>query len=264
MIRPLVLSLLLCTTAITAMAQSSTNTPIRFRVSGGLSTLWITNDNPAVSRIVANTEGELVAPDNPDDTPIGAAFDGQQIGYGIRGYADLDKQKRFRIPFGLDYHMLRGTQSVRSTSFTILAQNSLNITTAHLGFEYAFMEFPLAFARAYVAAELRGAFIGQSELQVRWTTILPDSISRREGVLPGKPSTFRLGGMARLGIEGELYYPVFLNTSIGYGVLNMVGRDSRSTASGGRGELLTPDNKNEAAEGYIHYVNFTFMIQVRL
>jgi hypothetical protein len=70
--------------------------------------------------------------------------------------------------------------------------------------------------------------------------------------------------MARLGIEGEIYYPVFLNTSVGYGVMNLLGRDTRSSAQGGRGELLTPRALNEAGEGVLTHLNFAFMIQVRI
>jgi hypothetical protein len=70
--------------------------------------------------------------------------------------------------------------------------------------------------------------------------------------------------MARLGIEGEIYYPVFVNTSVGWGAMNLLGRDTRSTANGGRGELLTPVSQNEAGEGVLYHLNFTFMVQVRL
>jgi hypothetical protein len=73
-----------------------------------------------------------------------------------------------------------------------------------------------------------------------------------------------MGAMARFGIEGEIYYPVFLNTSVGYGVMNLVGRDDRPTWKEGRGELLTARPLNEPTEGLLYHMNFSFMIQVRL
>jgi hypothetical protein len=69
--------------------------------------------------------------------------------------------------------------------------------------------------------------------------------------------------MARVGIEGELYYPLFLNTSVGYGILNLFLRDDQPTPAG-RGELLTPTRISEPQEGMLQQLNFTFMLQVRL
>jgi hypothetical protein len=236
---------------------------IRYRISGGLSTNWIVSDNPAVDRIVANSTGPEANPDEP--TRVGGAFDGNQIGYGIRMYIDLDKQKLYRIPFGLDVFMMRGSQSFKAPNFAILARHSTDLYTFHAGFEYAFVEFPLAFARAYVAAELRGTMVANDNLYIRLQTIDTEGkLTTNERNVLGKPDAFRLGSMIRLGIEGEIYYPVFLNTSVGYGALNLLGRDTRATTAGGRGELLTPDRISEGPEQILQHVNFTFMFQVRL
>ncbi len=250
-------SLLLVSSLASVQAQ------VRFRVSGGLSTNWIVSDNPAVQRIVANTEGSVLEPDQP--ASIGGAFDGNQIGYGIRLYADLDKQKLFRIPFGFDLFMMRGSQSYIAPNFGVLARHSTDLYSFHAGFEYAFVEFPLAFARAYVAAELRGTMVTNDNLYIRLQTINQEGqLTTSERNITGKPDAFRFGSMIRLGLEGEIYYPVFLNTSVGYGALNLLGRDTRPTTAGGRGELLTPDRISEGPEQVLQHVNFTFMFQVRL
>lgn len=248
-----------------AIVYSDANSQIRFRVSGGLSTNWIVSDNPATARIVANTEG---TPSGPDEAieGIGGAFDGLQVGYGVRMYADIDKQKLFRIPFGADIFLMRGTQSFLAPNYGITATHSTSVYSFHAGFEYAFIEFPLAFARAYVAGELRGTLVSDDNLFVRERTInqTTQRIEVVERNIQGKADAFRIGSMIRLGLEGEIYYPVFLNTSIGYGAMNLIGRDVRPTSAGGRGELLTPDRKNEGPEQVLQHVNFTFMIQVRL
>jgi hypothetical protein len=133
-----------------------------------------------------------------------------------------------------------------------------------LGFEWSFVEFPFAFARAYVGGEVRPLFVQANEITNRsWnngsTPPYDETITSS-----GKEACFRLGAMARLGIEGEIYYPVFINTSVAYGVMNLIGRDDRPTAEGGRGELLTAKSELEGPETYVHHLNFTFMIQVRL
>ena len=233
-------------------------TQVRYRVAAGLSTSWITNDNPAVYRIAGTgTDADTTA-------GFGGGFDGMQIGWGVKGFADLDKQKITRIPFGLDYFMYSGTQSVRSNTYAIRVQNDVNLYSFHGGFEWSFVEFPLAYARAYLGAEARLTLVGQNTITYdeKYPRAIPPRDTTR--VIDGKPAAARLGGMMRLGIEGEIYYPLFLNTSVSWGVMNLVGRDMRPTWEGGRGELLTPRSLNEAQESLIYHLNFTFMLQVRL
>jgi hypothetical protein len=46
--------------------------------------------------------------------------------------------------------------------------------------------------------------------------------------------------------------------------MNLLGRDTRTSAQGGRGELLTARSLNEAGEGVLTHLNFSFMIQIRI
>lgn len=243
------------------MVSSMGQAQVRYRVSAGLSTDWIISDNPAVQRIVPQTDSDSLSV----DAPYGGSLDGMQVGWGIRCYADLDKQKTFRVPFGIDWHQLSGTQSIIAPTYAARVTHNVDIWTVHAGFEYAFVEFPLAFARAYVAGELRGSIIGPNRFIASTKTINEEtreiSETVREG--EGKPAVFRLGGMVRLGVEGEIYYPLFLNTSIAYGAMNLFFRDDRPTPEG-RGELLTPTRISEPREQLLQHVNFTFMLQIRL
>lgn len=224
---------------------------VRFRVGTGLSTQWIVNDNPATYRMV----GE-------DSSVTGGSFDGMQFGWGIRAYADLDKQKTFRVPIGFDYTSYTGAQSWAATYNTVFLKHTAQAYTMLAGFEYSFLEFPLAFARVYSGLELRGTMFTNNTIQKVYT--YANGIPSTDETIETKPDAFRLGALARLGIEGEIYYPVFLNTSVGMGAVNFIGRDTRPTSEGGRGELLTPDRRNEGPESLVWQLNFTFMVQVRL
>ena len=237
------------------LACSAATAQIRFRVAAGLSTDWITNDNPATYRISGSAD------EVNDSLGFGGGFDGMQMGWGLKGFIDLDKQKRFRIPIGIDYHMFSGAQSVKATSYTITTRHEMDLTTGILGFEWSFVEFPLAYARAFIGGEARVLYVAPNEIHLKVQTRDSTTIDETTN---GKPSATRLGAMARLGIEGELYYPVFINTSVAWGVMNLVGRDDRLESEGGRGELLTPRNVNEGGESIVQHLNFTFMIQVRL
>ncbi|NQW30571.1 MAG: hypothetical protein HQ472_08670 [Ignavibacteria bacterium] len=238
---------------------SELNAQVRFRAAAGLSTDWITNDNAATKRL-SNSEDSVNF-----DAPFGGGFDGMQIGYGVKFYADLDKQKIIRIPIGVDVFSYSGAQALNGNTYTYNVRHENTIVSTMIGFEYSFIEFPLAFARAFAGAEIRPMYVGANVIRSVANTLVNGvwvpTIDRSAN---GKESAWRVGGMLRLGIEGEILYPVFLNTSVAYGVMNLLGRDTRTTSEGGRGELLTPFAKNEGSEQYIHHVNFTFMIQVRL
>ncbi|HLP28811.1 MAG TPA: hypothetical protein VK147_09230 [Candidatus Didemnitutus sp.] len=250
------LLLLLVATLILA---TSAEGQVRFRIAAGLSTDWITNDNPAVQRIASAGE-EL-----PDDkVTAGGGFDGAQMGWGLRAYADLDKQKKFRIPLGFDFFSFSGTQTVNSELFNIRVTHSNQLYTGFTGFEWSFIEFPWAFARAYIGAEARVLIVGENTISSTRNVVVGDTIQSSSQMYNGKPSATRFGALARLGIEGEVYYPVFINTSVGWGAMNILGRDDRPTSEGGRGELLTPVSLNEPAESIVYHLNFTFMVQVRL
>jgi len=253
-VRTLTVFLALIALGTSASGQSQ----VRFRVAAGLSTDWITNDNPGVYRIAGTGD------ESDTNAGFGGGFDGMQMGWGIKAFADLDKQKILRIPFGLDYFDYTGVQSIQSQNFKVRVQHDVDIYSYYGGFEWSFVEFPLAYARAYLGAEARVTTVSANTIEFReqyFNTTPPVDTVRTTS---GKPSATRLGGMMRLGIEGELYYPVFLNTSVSWGVMNLIGRDTTPTWEGGRGELLTPFPVNEAGESLIWHLNFTFMVQVRL
>lgn len=236
---------------------------IRYRVAGGLSTDWITSDNPAVYRFASSDTAA-----NPDNE-FGGALDGMQVGFGVRMYADLDAQKKFRVPLGVDLYTFSGVQALNASSNTgsykLRIRHDVDVITGIVGFEYSFIEFPLAYARAFVGGEIRPLYVAPNKILRDEYVIEGGGIAyESHEEFKGKDGAFRVGGLIRLGIEGEIYYPVFLNTSVGYGVMNFIGRDTRSTQDGGRGELLTPFPSNERTEQMISHVNFTFMVQVRL
>lgn len=231
---------------------------VRFRIAGGLSTDWITNDNPSVYPLTGSNS------DTTSTRPFGGAYDGSQPGWGLRGYVDLDKQKTFRIPVGVDIFYYNGAQSIAGSNYQFLVEHKNTLVSTFTGFEWSFVEFPLAFARAYVGGEARVLFVNANTVNTQATNIINGEVITSNTTVSNKASAIRVGAMARLGIEGEIYYPVFLNTSVGYGVMNLLGRDMRTSAQGGRGELLTARSLNEAGEGVLTHLNFSFMIQIRI
>jgi len=66
-------TIILLAMALTAFFVNSVQAQVRFRIATGLSTDWITNDNPAVYQLSGS-------PDTSDpDRPYGGSFDGAQV-----------------------------------------------------------------------------------------------------------------------------------------------------------------------------------------
>lgn len=250
--------MLLTFIGLVASYTSSAQSALRFRVAGGLSTSWIINDNPATYRIAGNGD--------PTDTTagFGGGLDGMQVGWGIKGFADIDKQKVYRIPFGFDLWTMSGTQTLQGRNFEIAVTHDVNLYSGYAGFEWSFVEFPLAYARAYVGAEARVTHVGPNTVRTYEEYSAADPPIIRDRTVSRKEAATRMGAMLRIGIEGEIYYPVFINTSVGWGIINLLGRDTRPSWDGGRGELLTAVALNEPGESFVHMLNFTFMVQVRI
>lgn len=220
-----------------------------FQVTGGLTTMWIVNENAALESIQPRI-GEYL---------FGAGFDGQQLGVSVRLLYGIDTANRIRINTGLDYYFLRGVQRNQYTASASFYTYGVNMPTVVLGGEYAFVQYPPGNARIYGGLELRGAFTSAIPISQKLIRLSDNSVLQSENGFV-KDNAFRLGGAVRLGIDGELSDPIFVNMSVAYGVVNLIGRDHT------RGELLTPDNNDftyDTHEGYIHNIISSFLIQYR-
>jgi hypothetical protein len=226
-------------------AQTSGN----FQVTAGLTTMWITNENAAVESII---------PRNEDELP-GAGFDGQQLGVSLRLLYGIDKANRFRINTGFDYYFLRGVQRNQLTSSSIYYTYGVDMPTFILGTEYGFVEYPPGNARIYAGIEARVVKTIAEPIDLRLVRLRDNVlVENKRGFV--KENAYRIGGAVKLGIDGEILDPFYVNMSVGYGVVNLIGREDA------RGELFTPNHApvySETRESYIHNVLFSFLIQYR-
>lgn len=220
------------------------------QIGVGLTTSWINGTNPATDIIF------------PKDTihSIGGGFNGQQPGLAIRGVFIMDQERRMRITAGLDYIWYTGLQRIEGPGYTFYARHNLDLPTVVLGFEYAFLNLPLANAKMYVGMDARYSILTNGDFRRKIVYKLIDVISdttinTKESFGAVQP---RLGAAIKVGIEGELLDPVYVNISGAYGAINLFGRDDK------RGEYLTPTNLSEIKENILGNIFFTMMIQYRL
>lgn len=101
------------------------------------------------------------------------------------------------------------------------------------------------------------SILGDDHYKVKVDYLLLDTLDVTYNII-NKKSTTRMGGVIKLGIDGELWDPWYVNISIGLGVMNLFGRKDA------RGELLTPIRLNEYKENYVYNLLFSMLIQYRL
>lgn len=243
------LGLWFAVSAVDAPAQYMSGT----KVGIGLSTAWINGANPARDYmwpdILQGVSDSLVV--RP-----GGSFDGQQPGIGLRTRFALNDTGTVRLMLGLDYLFYRGNWRLPLDAGNVLMEHRVDMTTGILGVEYVAYEFtPLA--RLYAAAEARASFLHSSYFNWEFVTNQGEIFQER-GRTEGKPSTFRLGTALRIGLEGEFQDNFIVDTSVGYGVVNLTGRDDV------RGQLLTTNNDFETGENLVGNILFSFILMYRI
>ncbi|MBS1538605.1 MAG: hypothetical protein JST20_12750 [Bacteroidetes bacterium] len=227
------------------------------QVGVGLVTSWLNG---------ANSASDIIFPKDTVHS-IGGGFNGQQPGIALRGIFIMDADRRFRITTGLDYIWYTGLQRIEGPGYTFYARHTLEIPTVILGFEYAFLTLPLANAKIYAGVDARYSFVTDGSFRRRVVYKNFDKID--DTTIASKPyygnqaypqfeTQSRLGASLKLGIEGELLDPVYVNISGSYGAINLVGRNDI------RGELLTPSKEvAETQESVLGNIFFTMMLQYR-
>jgi hypothetical protein len=217
-------------------------------ISAGISTIEILGNSPNSALIVNR---------NPDVATVGGSFDGTQPGMGFKISTSIDENNIYMIPIGLDYYFFEGLERIPAPgNYTSKWKHTAGILSLSAGFNYGFVKFPYANVRGYAGIEIRGTKVNQGELVQ--TTIDSKTNTTTVDVISTKENAYRLGGALYLGFVGDIVSPWYINTYIGIGIMNLVGRDDS------RGELLTPFKYFETNESIIYNLHFSLLIQYRL
>jgi hypothetical protein len=217
---------------------------------GGLSTISMPGENP-------NTL-PMVQRDTTKDQITGGSLNGSQPGFEFRFTFTLDEEENMRIPIGMDYTFYRAAERIPISAFSeARLKHSVDAIGVNLGFHYAFLEFPNALAKVYAGIEARGTYIYDGKFRKILDYKLDDRMDE-DITVATKENTTRFGGLLRLGIEGELLDPWYINTSFGFSLLNLIGRDNE------RGELFTLFSNLENEESLVKALHFSFLIQYKL
>lgn len=225
-------------------------------VLGGLTTSWFVGNErlslPFAPTLPVNDTAALAA------FVPGSYYKGQFPGLGIRGMWIFDEERNLRANFGLDYHFYSSRTRELSGGLIVYKSNTHYIPAITGGFEYAFLTLPLAQAKVYAGIDVRGTFVVANTYKEEYEYVIDPR--QNSTVTLSKEGAFRLGGGGRLGIEGEIFDPWYVNLSVGWSFMNAVGRDDA------RGELLTPyfDPKYENKETRVYNIFANLFVQYRI
>ncbi len=225
-----------------------------FSISAGFTSLTITGNNPNNSR-----------QQSIDEQQYDGGFMGMQPGYGIMFEMALDEGRHFKIPIGFDlFNMRSASRSIyndyQHTLYEGLAENKYDLYSIYSGMNWFFYRLPSVNVNFFVGAELRANFISEGTFD-RTLTYKNLQTGKIDSVVQGsatKESATRIGLNLKAGFEGEVRGPWFIHVALGYGFMNLIGKDNA------HGNLfVTQEKKKNKEELTVNPLYFNFMIQYR-
>ncbi len=222
----------------------------RFFIAAGLSS----------NEIIGNDWGKLPILERDPNKPgiIGGGFTSSNPGFEFLFTFLLDTSGIFRIPLGLEYHFYEALQRVPYIrNYTYFLKHRIDLWSISLGFNVAFLNLELAQTKLYAGVDFSANMFTNSVYTSNLVHSTDPSISG-ETVRAIKSNTVRFGSGIRLGFEGLVAEPWYINASWSLSLLNLFGKDSE------RGELFTPNLEKEGKENNSYNFNFNFLIQYRL
>jgi hypothetical protein len=218
-------------------------------VTAGLATTWLVGANPARTPIIARDTAQQA---------LGAGFSGVQPGVALQLLHPLGSD--WRLGVGVEQTYFEGLQRFRLRVLDIYLRYTQTVTTVAAFLEYVPVRFPLARGYGFLVLEPRWTLVGRGRYVYEQVDSRQGRVVDRLDTLISKPPepVYRLGLVARLGIGGELFGPWHFRATVGWGILNLVGRRPE------RGELLTPVRLGETQEQYAPVVVVALLLQYRL
>lgn len=223
-----------------------------YSIGVAFTTSKILGDNPAISTLI------------PINTIIpGGSFNGAMPGVEVKGQYKLDDIGDWRLVGGFNYTFYSAREKIPREKSVYRLTHEVNIFTPLVGINYTLFRFPSAMSSIYAGIEARYNYLHGSE--ALFTEESKETGESRLIDTYGKESAGRIGGLFKLGLEGELHENYMINVSWGIDVLNALSRDNN------RGQLLTPYSQEdlrfnpsaEAIEDLTYNFYFSLMIQYR-
>ncbi|MCC7438493.1 MAG: hypothetical protein IT211_08340 [Armatimonadetes bacterium] len=231
--------------ATTGIAQWSA------RPSIGVQTMWF-NGNNAIR--------QPISPGSDRDLPLGGGMNGTHPGLQLQLEFLPSNESAFRFPISLEAFSLVGkttfaaTPDVDQRKRRWLFRHSAEVYSVGAGVTYNLVD---GLPSLYVSGQGKVNFISSSELLSRIYYSDNGSVIVERTVHPDTASKTRFGAYLEIGSQVEFFEPLLLDFSIGYGALNIGGRDTDPAT---QRNLLVVDNQRRDPETIVGFVGVNFSI----
>ncbi len=185
----------------------------------GVQTMWFNGKYPASDHLF--TIGS-------EDAPLGGGFKGPSNAVHLELELIPNSESIIRIPFSADAFFLKGKTTFAGSSIgaldpqRIYFRHTANIYSLGTGIRAAFFKSP----NLYVSAEGRFNYITSTELYSRVFYSRTDSTASELTLTPDPNDHIRLGAYVKVGTQVEFFEPLLLDFSVGYGALNLFGKET--------------------------------------
>jgi hypothetical protein len=168
-----------------------------------------------------------------------------------------------RFPISLEYYDLTGKTTFSASNPSDvrkkrwLFRNSASIMSVGAGVTATFFKFP----SLYISAEGKLNYLPATDLTSRIYFVDNDETVREVTVHPSPEAQTRIGLYARVGTQLDFFEPFLLDVSIGYGALNIGGKE---TDPAKQRNLLIVDSERHDPEVTVGYIGVGFSVIWRL
>lgn len=243
--------MLVCASIVAFLALASglpASAQVVIRPSLGLQTMTFGNNSPVA---------QPIAPGPDREDRLGGGMSGPQVGARLQFEVSSEENAIIRFPLSLEYIFLDGATTFALPTFSPRKQrltftHTGSIASAGIGVLVA----PIKNPTIYLLAEAKGNYIFPSSLEARiyysdnYETIQQNTVEPAPGI-------FRIGGYARIGAQLEFFEPFLLDFSVGYGALNLFGKE---TDAAEERNLLVVDSKLREPELTVGYLGLNISL----
>lgn len=243
---PAAFALVTCAVAATAQDEKQQSSPageLELRPQIGLQTMWFNGDYPVRQDISPGSDREL---------PLGGGVLGSSNALRLGLEVIPSPTSIIRFPLTAEAYFLSGKTTFPLTRIgekptkRLTFTHTANIFSLGTGITLSFFKSPTL----YFSGEARMNYISKTTLTTRLYVADNDSTEYERSVSPDEAAHTRFGAYLKVGTQAQFFDPFMLDFSIGYGGLNIGGRNT-DPATGRNLMVVDPRNAPEMLLGYI-------------
>ncbi len=215
----------------------------------GLQTMWFNGDYPVRQPISSGTS---------EDLPLGGGIIGSSNALHLGLELIPDPEGILRFPVSFDAFFLSGKTTFTTTrpplaTQRLLLKHTANIYSLGAGVSASFFTLP----SLYLSAQATLNYIPATTFMAREYRASDDQTLSEVTLNPDTTNRVRGGAYLKIGTQVEFFEPFLLDFSVGYGAVNLFGKE---TDPAKQRNLLIVDNQIRSPEVTLGYIGVGFSL----